>query len=101
MFNVNPYKCYLLDAEPGFLSLSFLHDLRACVAGIGGNGLHIDMLAIDVPRWLVSVRHNDDVVPATEGVLDKSNLVSLSPCYPISCPRMRTLGSTFQYRGAA
>ena len=101
MYSVNPYRCYLLNPEPGLLSLGFLHDLRACVAGIGGDGLHVDMLAIDVPRWLVSVRHDNEVVPATERVLDKPKLVGLLRCYPISCLQIQDLRNSDQDKGTA
>lgn len=60
----------LLDPEPRLLSLGLLHDLGAGVTSVGGNGLHVDVLAIDVPRWLIGVRHDDEVVASTERVLN-------------------------------
>lgn len=60
---------HLLNAKPGLLGFALLHNFRACKSRIGGNRLHVDMLAIDVPWRLVSIGHNDDVVTTAEGVL--------------------------------
>lgn len=60
---------HLLNAEPRLLSLGLLHGFGAGEAGVGGDGFHVNVLSIYVPRRLVRIAHNDDVVPAAEWVL--------------------------------
>ena len=60
---------HLLNAKPGLLGFALLHDLRAWRSRIGGDGLHVDMLAVNVPRRLVSVGHDQNVVTTAEGIL--------------------------------
>ena len=60
---------HLLNAKPGLLLFALRHDLRAGSPRVGGNGLHVDVLAIDVPGRLVGVRHDNNVVTTAEGIL--------------------------------
>mmetsp|Transcript_36331 Transcript_36331/g.102641 ORF Transcript_36331/g.102641 Transcript_36331/m.102641 type:complete len:314 (-) Transcript_36331:77-1018(-) len=60
----------LLNAEPGLIALSFLHDLSSRGAGVRWDGLHLSdgTIGVDTGR-LVGIAHNDDVAKArAEGI---------------------------------
>ena len=69
---------HLLNSKPGLLSRNLLHDLRAWSSGVGWDGLHVDVLAINVPRGLVGIRHDQDVVATAEGVLHTEAISALT-----------------------